>query len=945
MSDKQCIIIEKLQKHIYAHPFYNWCGENTKNMDVLVIGDGLYASKFVDLCLQTGQMIDKKIILHWCIGNETTKETFLSERPAYPEFVSIDDNEATKECYGTLKFKSMDQMYDTFALDCRYIFSACEDGTDNAEIVQLIKEAGNADIACLAAYLKEDEIKVIITNDCSPELAEIQEAHERLFIETEQVTSQSSISQSETAEEYLYRMAFNTHRIWEGIGNPDYDNIKKHFEDPYNKNSSVSFVLSIPYKLKSVGIHEPNPYVAADILSAVLAKAEEEPDSEEARVLSQLAALEHRRWVLEKIADGICDLPGETPEKYAECVQRRNVKLKDSTGKLVGHPCIVTSTVDTPLITGEFKNHALWDDSSADISQLDELDRMSVLLHRAMKAEATKIKRKNNRKKLEDKLTELGGYCQFDEIAIRNYDRYHFCIKNIMDSSKSYATQFGTYEKMLKRSIGQNPIAEERQAANAIVSEVADMLFAVLECNQYRDYKAYDSDFIKYMPFIMTGVSDVHLCMPLGEASDMRSNNDDYFRSVASATALFAKKITYLYVYEYSTNCDILFSKLKAIRNYFDYRGKSCNIEIKMFINTSEFDKKVEINVDGVLKKAKAEGYIQSYTFSKYSMEEELAPKIVESLSKKNVDFYDGINPLTRSAYVNGTVISAMREHYPYFEFESFNKKFRNCKNCSYLTYLRLSSFVQVEDMFALMNAQDVEFNYQDYADVYEKLWSIYCGDAINEKNFPLAARSWTLVANALQLIENRNSSDKVPCIKAMPGEAEYQVAQKMLEELEKSGFISNLSVSQLGVVSCEFAKPRFKSILTKAGDVLETYVYFEVCKLNWFDDVQTGYKFKWEYDEVTNELDCVLTKGYRSILVECKSIKNVQESFYLILDSIADHFGIGYKKVLIMVTDTDKEGYSQFVSRGKQMGIITISKREELDRIGEILKEIMEDE
>jgi predicted AAA+ superfamily ATPase len=127
-----------------------------------------------------------------------------------------------------------------------------------------------------------------------------------------------------------------------------------------------------------------------------------------------------------------------------------------------------------------------------------------------------------------------------------------------------------------------------------------------------------------------------------------------------------------------------------------------------------------------------------------------------------------------------------------------------------------------------------------------------------------------------------------------------------------------------------------------KAGDLLEAYVYYEACRLEWFDDVQTGYKFKWEFDDVTNEIDCVLTKDYRSILVECKSTKMPDEGFYLTLDSLADHFGIGCKKVLIMVTDIHRESYDKHVSRGKQMDIITISNKNDLLNIGNKLKQIM---
>ena len=244
--------------------------------------------------------------------------------------------------------------------------------------------------------------------------------------------------------------------------------------------------------------------------------------------------------------------------------------------------------------------------------------------------------------------------------------------------------------------------------------------------------------------------------------------------------------------------------------------------------------------------------------------------------------------------------------------------------------------------MFALLNAQDKEYNYQDYRDVYMDLWRIYCGDAVNEENFALCARSWTRVSNILKT----GGAEQLQ-IQRVPFETteteEIRVIRKMLKELRNIGFINNLVFHSGNKVSCTIKDRKSKGIFLKAGELLEIYVYFEACKTGWFDDVQTGYKFRWEYDDVTNELDCVLTKGYRSILVECKSTREPDENFYMTLDSLADHFGIGYKKVLVMVTDTSARSFSHYDSRGKQMDIITISKKEDLVNIGKRLKEIME--
>ncbi len=52
-----------VQRFLYCHPFYNWFEEKCITMQILVVGDSEYAVRFVDLSLQTGQMIDRKPIM------------------------------------------------------------------------------------------------------------------------------------------------------------------------------------------------------------------------------------------------------------------------------------------------------------------------------------------------------------------------------------------------------------------------------------------------------------------------------------------------------------------------------------------------------------------------------------------------------------------------------------------------------------------------------------------------------------------------------------------------------------------------------------------------------------------------------------------------------------------------------------------------------------------
>jgi hypothetical protein len=81
--------------------------------------------------------------------------------------------------------------------------------------------------------------------------------------------------------------------------------------------------------------------------------------------------------------------------------------------------------------------------------------------------------------------------------------------------------------------------------------------------------------------------------------------------------------------------------------------------------------------------------------------------------------------------------------------------------------------------------------------------------------------------------------------------------------------------------------------LLTCSGEILEIYTYYQLLKTGYFDDVACGYEFRWQDGGVTNELDIIAVKGFRSVIVECKAVQKLELNYYHKLHSIAEHFGI----------------------------------------------------
>ena len=159
------------------------------------------------------------------------------------------------------------------------------------------------------------------------------------------------------------------------------------------------------------------------------------------------------------------------------------------------------------------------------------------------------------------------------------------------------------------------------------------------------------------------------------------------------------------------------------------------------------------------------------------------------------------------------------------------------------------------------------------------------------------------------------------------------------MSELEKAGYIVGLSVDDACRASFSFTSRRIKELLTKAGEIVEIFVYCEALKTG-FDDIRKGFGFSWYGSRVENELDIVLTKGFCSMIIEVKAVEKLDMNYYHKLHSLVSQFGIGAKAAII---NNDYRKHSFYAEnnalqteRGDRLRIKTFSGREEIEDIGE---------
>ena len=172
-----------------------------------------------------------------------------------------------------------------------------------------------------------------------------------------------------------------------------------------------------------------------------------------------------------------------------------------------------------------------------------------------------------------------------------------------------------------------------------------------------------------------------------------------------------------------------------------------------------------------------------------------------------------------------------------------------------------------------------------------------------------------------------------------------------VLYQLQEAHFIGQLNGDRNHPTDIKFvySSPRIKKLLTSVGEILKIYTYYEVLKTGYFDDVASGYEFSWELGGVKDELDLVLTKGFKSMIVECKAVEQLKLEYYHKLHIIADKFGIGTTKVLLgntyEISNTVINNLNTIGrSRGSQLGIETISSEDKIVNIGQTLMQLMED-
>ena len=478
---------------------------------VAIVGFNDGGRLFLDTILQAGQMPNRLIdVTVYSSNMEDEKNDYLSTRPSLSSFVDIDDME-TSSLYGHISFKQSKwrekakttiEFFDEISEMDYVLFS--EDKKEDLE-----REVG--------AILKENALK-----------------YKPVLLKAHYYENQIELNKNDDFFE-LERIAFNSHLVWENTLEIDFSDVKERFNDEYNYVSSLTYALSIKYKLHSVGLElKPDNFrdLAEEFIETV--NNYDANNAEAKGIISEMAAAEHRRWVAEKICDGWQRL--ELKDINADDKHNKG-KADDQFKKY--HYCIANGGSDNPLANWSGDD---WDSKSVD--DLDNLDKASVIAHRKLLEESEQI--------AIQVIFQLSTIEKENKEAnLSEYKDWKACVDLIIHSNAKRICRpyYNAYNRLLN-TIKSNEFKKT-------IIEINNKFQFVIKSREYDNQKQKDIDLVKQIPFILSFNTNLNLACEF-----THSDNSRLFSNVSILKKFNPNSI--MYFCEYYNGID------KDINHFFD---------------------------------------------------------------------------------------------------------------------------------------------------------------------------------------------------------------------------------------------------------------------------------------------------------------------------------------------------------------------------------------
>ncbi len=895
-----------LQRLLIEHPLYE--NSTSENIDVLVVGAGTYSQKFMDIAFEASQTGFFNLRVTAISANvNADRNRYLKARPAFKKFFTVDGEKPCGFSLGSVDFVQVEKTgrLSGFLADNR---------KNNRKIIEgVTQKFGDRNFSYVFIALGNDELNIETAKACQEVLGKECKVYFACYKGEAEVNGACPVYVNKVIEETEYykeikRMAFNCHLLWNSSLGVDLNKLMSEFALPYNFNASVSYVLSIKYKLHSLGIDNMTSVKEA-------ARLFEEKLLENPELYSKLCKYEHFRWTVSYICKG-----WDVLEDYSKL----NYDTKDKRNKL--HPCIVGCEAGTVLDGYDWQKDNLgkWDTAQdAELDTLDELDRVSVKLHRHFKKCAEGVKNLSGIRADIDKISQaLTSYPDVSE----SFERLVFCMREISCGKTQLARLYSSYSKAFRLKMKELPceILSETEKNLDIIEK---FFYPVLVSSKHTDYKAHDCRLVSGIPFILTYSTNTHLIIPF----DTKENSLSSLANVTSSMVLNPSKITYV-VSEDDLNesRNGFFSNLEHATRCMDRRNMQASVDIFVL----EHSKKSDLYRKELKKEIRQKsGRIRKVYFAG---SDDCIQNIIENNGLCAVEK----NNTTSSQLLGKWGVYDKNLSYVYDFFAGVFDTFNGCDFAKYVKtedYLRASDFVKKEMSFPMEMQNDVyylksladETGYEhwggfsnhlntlseqkslllkvdtkyDSTDSCEKtfLSPAFCRNAMEKILYSLnkakvisdtkiSFEGHSLCKFTLKASQNIHDSiglllsnpyrltdaSKIYCLTdadsiriyfddlRITGDDNIKVYDSLLNNLSEKSYILGYSKD-----SCCFAFASYciKQLLTKESRIFEAYTYFRLLESGRFDDVAIVY----DNDSSENLVKIVLTRGFRLIIAKCE--------------------------------------------------------------------------
>lgn len=695
-----------MQYHLYQYPLYQCCLNEEKKINVMVIGFGNYGQKFLDACLQAGQIRGKQLDVMVVSDDVADKEIYLSERPQLEDFFNIDGSLAEcEDTYGDISFEMrhlnrggqkdnlvimeriISEHYNQRGL--HYIFVALGDESLNYIVARACnKILKKHKINCIVSYACENNQKY----ECN-------------------IANFYPLYVNRDVKEYMHykdieRMAYNTHLVWEKNLNRNNKEVKAEFRKKYNYDSCVSNVLSLKYKLYSVGIdlEKCGFNEAARLFSEIISKGNNQ------NIKNELIWIEHRRWNTEKICLGWRRI-----RRLEDCISG---VTKDEKHKR--HVCLLRSKPEQKLADAyrQNKNYDIWDNElNGEFSQLDELEQMSVELHRMY---AKRAKELREQYLLFDQVMQgIRNLIEGEEKSIIAFGEWCACIKDIGNGDISKVHLYNGLRFSFLNAL-DNLSEECERAVYEHVKAFEAVFYPVLASAEYRDWKQDDAALIENIPFVLTYTENAYMVIPFAVG-------DTIFNNVSAATVVNPKRIIYLCFIENQQDVRKVKNTILRVAEYMEKKNFKALVDFVFLYNsTMEFFANNDL---GNRVKEIGNGRIRGVKSIIWNRKEIIPIELVAYFKQREVGkcFF--------AVEKNMTTLSGMLQEngfynlFSNYQFDSESMKFNALSNCDMLNYIAKKPYITVADMLIFCDLPCKTTNQSEFFNEYQELWDKYCED------------------------------------------------------------------------------------------------------------------------------------------------------------------------------------------------------------------------